>query len=167
MPDLLPGARATPFVGIEPSSVVTDLSRLPVSDLLVMLDVPIDLSGFIQDRMVLLQWGSLEERSKAAVESARQQHGGDLEPTLRWDSGETVQAGGMALSVGLVFWATRASGLVASLAAVAPPWRQFDPLPVLSVHAPRQPEGTEVEWLDTDIPGSLADLAEDILDHRT
>ena len=73
----------------------------------------------------------------------------------------------MALSVGLVFWATRAGGLIASLAAVAPPWRQFDPLPVLSVHAPRQPEGTEVEWLDTDIPGSLGDLAEDILDHKT
>ena len=166
-PDLLPRARATSYVGAETSSVVTDLSRLPVSDLLVMLDVPIDLSGFIQDRMILLQWGSLEERSKAAVESARQQHGGDQAPTLRWDSGDTVQAGGMALSVGLVFWATRASGLVASLAAVAPPWRQFDPLPVLSVHAPRQPEGTEVEWLDTDISGSLADLAEDILDHRT
>ena len=83
------------------------------------------------------------------------------------DSGSTVRVGGMALSVGLVFWATRATGLVASLIAVSPPWRQFDPLPVLSVNAPKQPEGTEVEWLDTDIPGSLAELAEDILDQRT
>ncbi|MDZ7858116.1 cadherin domain-containing protein [Sphaerotilus sp.] len=167
MPDLLPGARATPYADAESSSVVPDLSRLPASDLLVMLDVPIDLSGFLQERMALLQWASLEERSRAAVESAQQQQGRDQTPALRWDSGDTVQAGGMALSVGLVFWATRASGLIASLAAVAPPWRQFDPLPVLSVHAPRQPEGTEVEWLDTDIPGSLADLAEDMLDHRT
>ena len=167
MPDLLPGARATPYVDAEASPVVTDLSRLPASDLLVMLDVPIDLSGFLQERMALLQWASLEERSRAAVESAQQQQGRDQAPTLRWDSGDTVQAGGMALSVGLVFWATRASGLIASLAAVAPPWRQFDPLPVLSVHAPRQPKGTEVEWLDTDIPGSLGDLAEDILDNRT
>ena len=166
-PDLLPGARATPYVDAGVSPVITDLSRLPISDLLVMLDVPIDLSGFLQERMALLQWTSLEERSRAAVESAQQQQGRDQTPVLRWDSGDTVQAGGMALSVGLVFWATRASGLIASLAAVAPPWRQFDPLPVLSVHAPRQPKGTEVEWLDTDIPGSLGDLAEDILDNRT
>jgi hypothetical protein len=168
LPALLPGARATPYADAESTPVAPDLSRLPASDLLVMLDVPIDLSGFLQDRMVLLQWASLEERSRAAADVAEQQQGRrDQGPALRWDSGDTVQAGGMALSVGLVFWATRAGGLIASLAAVAPPWRQFDPLPVLSVHAPRQPEGTEVEWLDTDIPGSLADLAEDILDHRT
>ena len=168
MPSLLPGARATPYVDATSTPVVPDLSRLPASDLLVMLDVPIDLSGFLQERMALLQWTSLEDRSRAAAELAEQQQGQrDQGPALRWDSGDTVQAGGMALSVGLVFWATRAGGLIASLAAVAPPWRQFDPLPVLSVHAPRQPEGTEVEWLDTDIPGSLGDLAEDILDHKT
>jgi hypothetical protein len=144
-----------------------DSSRQTASELLVMLDVPIDLSGFVQDRMALLQWALADERSRAAADSALQQQAKDEAPALRWDSRQAAQIGSMALSVGLVFWATRATGLVASLLAVAPPWRQFDPLPVLSVHAPRQPEGTEVEWLDTDITGSLAELAEDILDQRT
>jgi hypothetical protein len=144
-----------------------DPGRQTNSDLLVMLDAPIDLSGFVQEHAALLQWASVEERTRAAAESALQQKAKDDGPDLRWDSGKTLQVGSMALSVGLVFWATRATGLVASLLAVAPPWRQFDPLPVLSVHAPRQPVGTEVEWLDTDITGSLAELAEDILDQRT
>jgi hypothetical protein len=150
---------AEPARGLDPV-------RQTASDLLVMLDVPIDLSGFVQERAALLQWASVEERSRAVAESALQQKAKDEAPDLQWDSGTTLQVGSMALSVGLVFWATRATGLVASLLAVAPPWRAFDPLPVLSVHAPRQPEGTEVEWLDTDITGSLAELAEDILDQR-
>jgi hypothetical protein len=166
MPDLPQELRLTPRVRAEAAVGTADLTRLPASDLLVMLDAPIDLSGFEQEQVALLRWSSFEERSRAAVESARQQQSHDRAPVLQWDSGRAVQAGGMALSVGLVFWATRASGLIASLAAVAPPWRQFDPLPVLSVHAPRQPDGAEVEWLDTDISGSLAALAEDILDHQ-
>ncbi|MEN9485282.1 MAG: hypothetical protein RJB37_3162, partial [Pseudomonadota bacterium] len=150
-----------------PSGMAPDMARLPPGELLVMLDAPIDLSGFVQERSALLQWTPTDERSRGTTESARQQSESDDGPDLRWDSGSTVRVGGMALSVGLVFWATRATGLVASLIAVSPPWRQFDPLPVLSVNAPKQPEGTEVEWLDTDIPGSLAELAEDILDQRT
>ncbi|WP_294001534.1 cadherin-like domain-containing protein, partial [Sphaerotilus sp.] len=169
-PEVTPAAPAThgtrtatltePARGIDPG-------RQTASDLLVMLDVPIDLSGFAQEHTALLQWMSAEERTRVAAESALQQKEKDNAPDLHWDSGKTLQVGSMALSVGLVFWATRATGLVASLLAVAPPWRQFDPLPVLSVHAPRQPAGTEVEWLDTDITGSLAELAEDILDQRT
>lgn len=140
---------------------------MSASELLVMLDVPIDLSGFVQDRMAMLQWAQADERSRVATDSALQQQARDEAPSYRWDSGQAMQIGSMAFSVGLVFWATRATGLVASLLAVAPPWRQFDPLPVLSVHAPRQPAGAEVEWLDTDITGSLAELAEDILDQRS
>jgi len=142
------------------------MARLTPSELLVMLDAPIDLSGFVQERSALLQWALTDERSRGQAESVRQQDESDSTPGLHWDSGSAVKAGGMALSVGLVFWATRATGLVASLIAVSPPWRQFDPLPVLSVNAPRQPDDAEVEWLDTDIPGSLAELAEDILDQR-
>jgi trimeric autotransporter adhesin len=153
-------ASMTGFVMLEP-----DASRRSTSELLVMLDAPIDLSGFAQERVALLRW-DLAGASSHAAESARQQHEREEAPQQQWHSGTTVQVGSMALSVGLVFWATRATGLVASLLAVAPPWRAFDPLPVLSVHAPRQPEGPEVEWLDTDITGSLAELAEDILDQR-
>ncbi|WP_374246844.1 tandem-95 repeat protein, partial [Zoogloea sp.] len=42
-----------------------------------------------------------------------------------------VELSGVALSVGAVWWATRAGGLVASLLMAAPAWRSLDPLPVL------------------------------------
>jgi hypothetical protein len=45
---------------------------------------------------------------------------------------DTVRLTGMVLSVGFVWWALRASGLIASLLASAPVWRHIDPLPVLS-----------------------------------
>jgi hypothetical protein len=161
--------QSSPRAGLIPEigrGLALEAGRQTTSELLVMLDVPIDLSGFVQERMSLLQWGSADERTRVEAEAARHQQTQEERPALHWGSGQAVQIGSMALSVSLVFWATRATGLVASLLAVAPPWRAFDPLPVLSVHAPRQPEGTEVEWLDTDITGSLAELAEDILDQR-
>jgi hypothetical protein len=43
----------------------------------------------------------------------------------------SVKITGLALSVGAVWWAARAVGLVASLLASAPAWRHLDPLPVL------------------------------------
>uniref|UniRef100_UPI00322041F9 Ig-like domain-containing protein n=1 Tax=Zoogloea sp. TaxID=49181 RepID=UPI00322041F9 len=42
-----------------------------------------------------------------------------------------VELSGIVLSVGAVWWASRASGLIAGLLMVAPAWRTFDPLPVL------------------------------------
>jgi VCBS repeat-containing protein len=44
---------------------------------------------------------------------------------------EQTQLGGLALSVGVVWWASRVSGLLGSLLASAPAWRHIDPLPVL------------------------------------
>ena len=43
----------------------------------------------------------------------------------------SVRITGLALSVGAVWWAARAAGLVASLLASTPAWRHVDPLPVL------------------------------------
>jgi hypothetical protein len=43
----------------------------------------------------------------------------------------SVKITGLALSVGAVWWAARAAGLIASLLASAPAWRHLDPLPVL------------------------------------
>ena len=43
----------------------------------------------------------------------------------------SVRITGLALSVGAVWWAARAAGLIASLLASAPAWRHLDPLPVL------------------------------------
>jgi hypothetical protein len=44
---------------------------------------------------------------------------------------QAVELTGVALSVGAVWWATRAGALVASLLVSVPAWRSFDPLMVL------------------------------------
>lgn len=54
---------------------------------------------------------------------------------------QAVELSGAALSVGVVWWATRAGGLVASLLMAAPAWRSFDPLPVLGPQ-----DEAESEW---------------------
>ena len=56
---------------------------------------------------------------------------------------DSVQFGGMALSVGVVWWASRISGLLGSLMASAPAWRHIDPLPVLG-----RDEEDEEKWYD-------------------
>jgi hypothetical protein len=56
---------------------------------------------------------------------------------------EQVQLGGMALSVGVVWWASRISGLLGSLLASAPAWRHIDPLPVVG-----HDEDEEKKWYD-------------------
>ena len=44
---------------------------------------------------------------------------------------QAIELTGVALSVGAVWWATRAGALVASLLVSVPAWRSFDPLMVL------------------------------------
>ena len=44
---------------------------------------------------------------------------------------QAIELTGVALSVGAVWWATRAGAMVASLLMSAPAWRSFDPLMVL------------------------------------
>jgi hypothetical protein len=56
---------------------------------------------------------------------------------------EQVQMGGMALSVGVVWWASRVSGLLGSFLASAPAWRHIDPLPVVG-----RDEEEEKKWYD-------------------
>jgi CSLREA domain-containing protein len=45
---------------------------------------------------------------------------------------DTIEYSGMALSVGVVAWATRAGGLLAALLTAIPAWKGLDPLLVLS-----------------------------------
>jgi hypothetical protein len=44
---------------------------------------------------------------------------------------DSVRMGGIALSVGVVWWASRVSGLIGSLLASLPAWRHLDPLPIV------------------------------------
>jgi len=59
---------------------------------------------------------------------------------------DSVKMGGLALSVGVVWWASRISGLLGSLLASAPAWRHIDPLPVVG----RDDDEDEAEWLEPD-----------------
>ncbi|MGH7895589.1 MAG: tandem-95 repeat protein, partial [Candidatus Binatia bacterium] len=68
----------------------------------------------------------------------------------------SVRISGLALSVGAVWWAARAAGLVASLISVTPAWRHVDPLPVLG----RDDEEEE----DTDLADDDKDRRDD--EHR-
>jgi outer membrane lipoprotein-sorting protein len=44
---------------------------------------------------------------------------------------DAVRTAGLVVSVGAVWWASRAVGLLSSLLAITPTWRHIDPLPVL------------------------------------
>ena len=44
---------------------------------------------------------------------------------------DSAEMGGIALSVGVVWWASRITGVIGSLLASMPAWRQLDPMPVV------------------------------------
>jgi hypothetical protein len=60
----------------------------------------------------------------------------------------SVRVTGLAVSVGAVWWAARAAGLVASLLSATPAWRHVDPLPVLGRDEDEKEEWDEVEEKD-------------------
>jgi hypothetical protein len=59
---------------------------------------------------------------------------------------DSVKFGGMALSVGVVWWASRISAMLGSLLASAPAWKHIDPLPVLG----GDDEEKKDKWLEPD-----------------
>jgi hypothetical protein len=61
---------------------------------------------------------------------------------------DAARLAGLAFSVGAVWWAIRIGGLMASLMATIPAWRQFDPLPILRHKAELDDPG---KWLEEDI----------------
>lgn len=58
---------------------------------------------------------------------------------------DSVKFGGMGLSVGVVWWASRISAMLGSLLAGTPAWRHIDPLPVVG-----DDEDDEDKWLEPD-----------------
>ena len=73
--------------------------------------------------------------------SASEKGHGDLLPNL-----DSKQLGGMALSAGVVWWASRLSGIVGSLLASLPAWRQLDPLLVVSSKGRDDEHGDDVDF---------------------
>jgi hypothetical protein len=66
---------------------------------------------------------------------------------------ESVEMGGLALSVGVVWWASRVGGLIGSLLASMPAWRHLDPLPIAS----RDEDEEESDQLQEADPDADAD----------
>lgn len=65
---------------------------------------------------------------------------------------QAVRMTGFVLSIGTIWWAIRASGLVASMLMAAPAWITFDPLPVLG---PKDKD--EPDWGETPDPDTAPD----------
>ncbi|WP_298619629.1 cadherin domain-containing protein [uncultured Zoogloea sp.] len=74
--------------------------------------------------------GSAAARQATAEKAGVPQLGDDAYTDVRVVL-NAVELSGIALSVGAVWWASRAGGLIASLLMAAPAWRSLDPLPVL------------------------------------
>ena len=60
--------------------------------------------------------------------------------------------GGIALSVGLVWWASRVTGLIGSLLASMPAWRHLDPLPIVG-----RDDDEDEQWVDPEDAEADAD----------
>jgi hypothetical protein len=73
----------------------------------------------------------------------------------------SVRISGLALSVGAVWWAARAAGLVASLLASSPAWRHVDPLPVLG-----RDEEEDEGWDESDESDESKERAKRDEEHR-
>ena len=78
--------------------------------------------------------------TSAFEETVEEQIRSELEVLL-----DSVKFGGMALSVGVVWWASRISGLLGTLIASTPAWRHIDPLPVLG-----RDDKEEDKWYEPD-----------------
>jgi hypothetical protein len=66
---------------------------------------------------------------------------------------DTAEVGGMVLSVGVVWWASRVTGMIGSLLASMPAWRQLDPLLVVN----REEDEPEADWNESIDLESYAD----------
>jgi hypothetical protein len=65
---------------------------------------------------------------------------------------QALKTSGLTISLGAIWWATRASGLVTSLILTTPAWRTLDPLPVLFSQDPdndAEPSGESDHESDT------------------
>ena len=93
------------------------------------------LDGPLMDFMLRSDSLSAATSSSASLRVAE----GNLKEALQDKKGEVdvrvvlqaIELTGVALSVGAVWWATRAGALVTSLLVSVPAWRSFDPLMVL------------------------------------
>ena len=108
----------------------------------------------------------MEVAAAPAPESNRGMALQNVAPVVASDEGEaargrgvfsttgSIEFSGVMMAAGFVAWALRGGGLLASLAASVPAWRNLDPLPVLA------PEEDKPEWAgDEDEEADLEERA--------
>jgi len=66
---------------------------------------------------------------------------------------ESVRMGGIVLSVGVVWWASRVTGLIGTLLSSVPAWRHLDPLPIVG----KDEERDEEHWYEPEDADAAAD----------
>ena len=108
------GAVATPSVPTETYAAVPTLDALSTQQVSFSMSAPSN-------------WSISNAYTDSAAAVDKENSGNPL--LVSFDS---TQLGGMALSAGAVWWASRISGLVGSLIASIPAWRQLDPLLVVN-----------------------------------
>lgn len=74
---------------------------------------------------------------------------------------DPIEASGLALTVGLVWWTVRLGGVAGSLLVSVPTWQFFDPLPVLTrPPAPLRPSADDPDLAATELQNEEASAAE-------
>jgi len=121
----MPVAIHTAFVRLEPK--LTRVSLNPAPEL-----VPAEMGLQIQGSdPTYMQFGPTALVSWSAQSAFPDEGHGAGERDQIQIIMETVEMGGIALSVGVVWWASRVGGLIGSLLASMPAWRHLDPLPIV------------------------------------
>ncbi|MFM2342723.1 MAG: hypothetical protein RLZZ592_2376, partial [Pseudomonadota bacterium] len=145
-----------------------DLLRLSADDLLMLIGVPIDLSGFASTALIRLIGDAPVAHADLSIDGARVTPQEETGGSWAWSSGAVSRAGAVVFSAGALFWAARAAGLAASLSLASPVWWRLDPLPVLRQGGRTDPVSALPQGAGEagGQVGDLADLAEDLLDRQ-
>ena len=105
-----------------------DLAPPPSSDgaadLAPGADAEPDATGLAFARSKTASWRGLLDEQRGQAEPSPAEFNFDL-------LADPGVAGGLLLSASVLWWASRAGGLLAAMMASVPAWRSFDPLPIL------------------------------------
>ena len=113
---------------------------------------PVDPTLVIENtELHSLEFGPTTQPDWSAQTAFPNHHGSDhdkIEVVM-----ESVRMGGIVLSVGVVWWASRVSGLIGSLLSSVPAWRHLDPLPIVG----KDEDKDEEQWYEPEDADADAD----------
>jgi hypothetical protein len=128
------GATSTPHAG-EPPLAPDPLSLVMPDTALAALQAGYDLPAALGRGTT--GWPTIGSDGLGLLRADLADEAGRLQSAI-----DPIEASGLALTVGLVWWTVRLGGVAGSLLVSVPTWQFFDPLPVLTrpplVRAPRR-----------------------------